>query len=138
MLFDSFFAHDGSGSEASIARLEGFHQRDYSLVLNVLLGGLLTFIVWASFFHIDQVARATGEVIASSRVQVIQSVDGGVLAKLNVREGDTVERGQILALLDQTRFGASVKEIEARLSALKAKATRLRAEVVDEKVLVFT
>lgn len=76
--------------------------------------------------------------IASSRVQIIQAVDGGVLASLNVREGDSVESGQILAQLDQTRIGAAVKEIDARLSALKAKAARLRAEVTEAESLVFS
>jgi len=76
-------------------------------------------------------------VIASSRVQIIQSVDGGVLEIINVREGDRVEKGQILAQLDQTRIGAAVKEVDVRLSALKAKATRLRAEVTEAGELVF-
>ncbi|WP_293268882.1 HlyD family efflux transporter periplasmic adaptor subunit [Neptunomonas sp.] len=137
MLFDSFFDTDGSGNAAAVKRLSTFHERRYSLVLWVLLFGLLSFIGWATIFKIDEVAKATGEVIASSRVQIIQSVDGGVLAALNVREGDRVEPGQILAQLDQTRFGASVNEIDARLSALKIKAIRLRAEVVDAKSLVF-
>jgi adhesin transport system membrane fusion protein len=121
----------------AINRLENFHRRPYSIVLWILLAGMAAFIYWASIFHIDQVASARGEVIATSRVQIIQSVDGGVLAGLFVREGDRVEPGQILARLDQTRFGASVKEIEARLSALKAKAIRLRAEITGVKTLVF-
>lgn len=87
------------------------------------------FIWWASSFRIDEVARAQGQVIASSRVQVIQSVDGGVLSELKVREGDRVQAGQLLARLDQTRFGASMGEVETRLFSLQAKAARLRAEV---------
>lgn len=138
MLFDSIFGHDGANNIAKVKRLEGYHQRNYSLVLTLIVLGLAGFIAWAAVFNIDQVAKASGEVIASSRVQVIQSVDGGVLAELNVREGDTVAQGQVLASLDQTRVGASVKEVEARLSALKAKATRLRAEVTDAKTLVFS
>ncbi len=120
-----------------VARLENFHRRKYSPVLWILFIGLICFVFWASYFRIDEVARASGEVIASSRVQVIQSVDGGVLAELNVREGDKVESGQVLARLDQGRIGAAVKEIEVRLSALKAKAIRFRAEVTNAKELVF-
>ncbi len=117
--------------------LEGFYRHSQSILLYLLAGGFLLFLIWASVFRIDQVARTSGEVIASSRVQVIQSVDGGVLAELKVREGDRVARDQVIARLDQTRIGAAVKEIEARLSALKAKATRLRAEVTDAKSLDF-
>lgn len=109
----------------------------YSLVLLVLFVGLASFAVWASLFNVDQVARAVGEVIASSRVQVIQSVDGGVLSELPVKEGDRVQKNQVIARLDQTRVGAAVREIEARLSALKAKAVRLRAEVTQAQKLVF-
>lgn len=75
--------------------------------------------------------------IASSRVQVIQAVDGGVLSELHVKEGDRVKPGQILARLDQTRVGASVAEVKARLFSLKARAIRLRAEVTGTKKMVF-
>jgi len=94
-------------------------------------------MVWAIIFQIDEVARASGEVVTESRMQIIQSVDGGVLAELLVREGDRVERGQVLARLDQTRFASSVAEIRARLNALNAKVVRLRAEVVGATVLEF-
>ncbi|MFC7208675.1 biotin/lipoyl-binding protein [Comamonas endophytica] len=70
-------------------------------------------------------------------MQVIQSVDGGVLEQLLVREGDRVEPGQLLARLEQTRFGASVGEVEARLFGLQAKIVRLRAEVTGEGRLAF-
>jgi adhesin transport system membrane fusion protein len=137
MLFDSFFDNDDSNNNETVKTLENYYKRDYSLVLYVLLIGLVVFVVWASMFRIDQVAKATGEVIASSRVQIIQAVDGGVLSALNVREGDTVAEGQVLAILDQTRIGAAVNEVDVRLSALLAKATRLRAEVTAADKLVF-
>ncbi|MCJ8337424.1 MAG: HlyD family efflux transporter periplasmic adaptor subunit [Pseudomonadales bacterium] len=131
MSFDSIFSTDS-------AALENYHKRNFSPLLWVLLLGLCAFCYWASQFRIDQVARANGEVIASSRVQIIQAVDGGVLAQLLVREGDNVKPGQVLARLDPSRFGASVKEIDARLSALNAKAVRLRAEVTHAEKLLFS
>ena len=137
MLFDSFFSGDDIENKKSIARLEHYYQRNYSLVLWVLLAGLIVFVLWASNFKLDQVARGTGEVIASSRVQIIQSVDGGVITNLYVKEGDSVTAGQVIATLDTTRIGAAVKEVDARLSALRAKATRLRAEILGNKTLVF-
>lgn len=128
-------AHDDS--RGAFAKLENFHRRNYSPALWSLLVGMIAFTAWAAVFRINQVARASGEVIASSRVQIIQAVDGGVLASLNVREGDDVQSGQVLAQLDQVRIGAGVKEIEARLSALQAKAARLRAEVTESPQLTF-
>lgn len=137
MLFDSFFSEDDAENQKVAKRLENYYQRNYSLVLWVLFAGLIVFVVWASSFRIDQVARATGEVIASSRVQIIQSVDGGVISSLHVKEGDSVIAGQVIATLDTTRIGAAVKEIDARLSALRAKTTRLRAEITGGVMLVF-
>ncbi|MBF0265524.1 MAG: HlyD family efflux transporter periplasmic adaptor subunit [Gammaproteobacteria bacterium] len=109
----------------------------YSLIIWVLFIGFILFLLWANYFVIDQVARANGEVIATSRVQLIQAVDGGVLAELKVKEGDQVKTGQIIAKLDQSRIIAAVREIEARLMALKAKAVRLKAEVTNSDKLTF-
>lgn len=119
-------------------KLQNVHRGNQGWLLALLLVAVLVFAVWASMFRIDEVARAKGEVIASSRVQLIQSVDGGVLEQLLVREGDRVKSGQLLARLDQTRFGASVGEVDARLFGLKAKVARLRAEVTGEARLVFS
>lgn len=112
-----------------VKRLENFHRSKLGWVSGLLLLGLVAFVAWAMHFRIDEVARAHGEVIASSRVQVIQAVDGGVLSQLQVREGDRVNAGDVLARLDLTRISAVVGETEARLFALQAKAARLRAEV---------
>lgn len=120
-----------------IERLQQAHLGRYRGLLVALLLGVAMFVAWASMFQIDEVARAQGEVITGSRVQVIQSVDGGVLSELLVREGDRVEPGQVLARLDQTRFASSVGEIQARLFALRAKVARLRAEVVGRDALDF-
>jgi len=109
-----------------------------SIVVIIILGMFILFVAWASYFNIDQVARTSGQIIASSRVQVIQSVDGGVISQIYVKEGDRVSAGQVIAKLDQTRIGAAVKEIEARLAALKIRALRLRAEVKDELNLQFS
>ena len=72
---------------------------------------------WAQGALPPSATRATGSVIASSRVQVIQAVDGGALADIKVKEGDRVERGQILAQLEQARSAASVAEVDRRLDA---------------------
>lgn len=134
---------EGTADEGSrfhrhrIDRLQQAHRGRHRTVVVAIAVAFVVFVVWASVFQIDEVARAGGEVITGSRVQVIQSVDGGVLKELLVREGDRVEPGQVLARLDQTRFAATVGEINARLFALKAKVARLRAEVVGRRELTF-
>jgi adhesin transport system membrane fusion protein len=84
---------------------------------------------WAAVSEIDQVTRATGKVIASSRSQVVQAVEGGVLETLNAREGDAVQQGQLLAVLDKTRLNAQFQESRAKAVALGAQVARLKAEV---------
>ena len=69
---------------------------------------LTVFFAWAWFFEIDEVSSGTGKVIPSSREQVIQTLEGGILSKLNVREGQIVEKGAVLAQLDPTRGESSV------------------------------
>ena len=113
-------------------------KNSHSFVLWTLAVGFVLVLIWASVYRVDQNTRGTGTVISSSHVQVIQSVDGGVLKSLKVKEGDHVKKGQVLALLDQTRVGASVKELDARLAALHAQAARLRAEVIGESTVKFS
>lgn len=138
MSFDKLGADEDQRASDHVRRLENYHRGWHGWLLGVAFLGLAAFVVWAMVFSIDEVAKAGGEVVATSRVQVIQAVDGGVLAELLVREGDRVESGQLLARLNQTRFGASVGETEARLFALKAKVARLQAEVTGQSTLNFS
>lgn len=88
------------------------------------------FLLWANWAELDQITRASGQVIASSRNQVIQAPDGGVLAALPVREGAQVKRGELLARFDKTRTEAGYLESAAKAAALKATVARLNAEIV--------
>ena len=87
------------------------------------------FFVWADWAELDQITRASGQVIASSRNQVIQVMEGGILSELPVREGSSVRRGQLLARLDRTKVEASYLESEAKSAALRAAVARLNAEI---------
>lgn len=137
MSFELAAADVDRRAQARVERLQNAYRGGHAWLLGGTLLGLLAFIAWAMLFRIDEVAKAGGEVVASSRVQVIQAVDGGVLAELLVREGDRVAPGQVLARLNQTRFGASVGETAARLSALQAKVIRLQAEVTAQERPLF-
>lgn len=86
-------------------------------------------ISWSYFAQVDEVSSGSGKVIPTSRAQVIQSLEGGILAELKVSEGDIVERGQILAQLDPTQVRSNVEEGAARYRAALASVARLNAEV---------
>lgn len=91
--------------------------------------GLLTLLLWAWFFKLEEVSTGTGKVVPSSKEQTIQSLEGGILTKLNVREGEIVKQGQILAQLDPTRLESNVGESASLLMSSRATSARLRAEV---------
>ena len=84
---------------------------------------------WAWFAKLDEVASGSGRVVPTSREQIIQSLEGGILAKLMVKQDDIVKPGQILAQLDPTQAGSTVDESAAKYRAALASAARLRAEV---------
>ena len=96
----------------------------------ISLLALVCFFVWASQAELEQLTRAPGQIIASGRTQIIQASDGGVLQALRVKEGDTVERGQLLALLDSQKLRAAYQETRSRELALRATVARLQAELV--------
>ena len=99
------------------------------LVLFFTAIALSSFLLWAYFSEIDQVARAPGVVIPSSKIQVIQSKDGGVLLALPIGAGDRVKKGQIVAQFDVTDAEADYREAKARAAGLEARMVRLRAEI---------
>ena len=87
------------------------------------------FFVWAYFADLDRVTRGLGKVIPSTQVQVIQSLDGGILQELYVIEGMSVKKGQILARIDDTRFRSDMAQQNKEVDALRADIIRLRAEL---------
>lgn len=107
-----------------------------SVIIWIIGIGLLVLLTWAWLFKLEEVSTGTGKIIPSSKEQVIQSLDGGILTKLNVKEGEIVERGQVLAQLDPTRFESNVGESKSLLVSSRATSARLRAEVTGAP-LVF-
>lgn len=84
-------------------------------------------VMWSAVSRVDEVTRGDGKVIPSRQLQVLQSLDGGFVSEILVREGDIVQAEQILLRIDQTRFASSVRESRVQYTALVAKAARLRA-----------
>jgi len=89
------------------------------------------FLLWSYFAEVVEVSSGSGRVIPSSREQIIESLEGGILKELYVSEGDIVEVGQVLAQLDLTKTESKVEESATRYRATMAKVARLEAEVND-------
>ena len=89
---------------------------------------LVVFVFWAYHSPVEEVTRGQGSVIPTSREQILQSLDPGTIKEMLVKEGDIVEKGQILLRLDDTRSSAILRESEAKVANLEAMSARLRAE----------
>jgi adhesin transport system membrane fusion protein len=97
-------------------------------VVGIVTAFLACALVWSANAMIDELSRAEGRVIPSSKTQVIQSAEAGVVAEILVRTGEQVKTGQRLIRLDDTTTSSSAGEVEARVNALKAQIARLRTE----------
>ncbi|MCP2040406.1 adhesin transport system membrane fusion protein [Neisseria sp. HSC-16F19] len=89
---------------------------------------LVVFVIWAYNSEVEEVTRGQGSIIPSSREQIVQSLDPGIIAEMKVKEGDVVEKDQVLLRLDDTRSSAILRESEAKVVNLEAMIARLRAE----------
>lgn len=98
------------------------------MVLAVLVGSL----TWAHFARVEEITKGEAKIISKSREQVIQSLEGGILAEMNVHEGQEVERGQVLLKIDPTRAQASYRETLNKVVGLKATIIRLRSEAYNQ------
>ena len=96
--------------------------------LFALVGG---FVAWAAIAKIDEAAVAQGQVIPAGSVRLVQHLEGGIVAAIRVKEGDIVERGQTVVVLDPTAAQAELDQLRARAAALALRAERLRAFALD-------
>lgn len=95
---------------------------------------LVVFVIWAYNSPIEEVTRGQGNVIPSSREQVVQSLDPGIITEILVKEGDIVEKDQVLLKLDDTRSSAVLRESEAKVQNLEAMIARLKAEAYGKEL----
>jgi adhesin transport system membrane fusion protein len=108
--------------------------RKLDTILLLVVSFFLIAIIWASLASIDELARGTGKVIPANKIQTIQSLDGGVVSEILVKEGEHINKNQALMKIDTIRFQASFKENNELYLSLLATKTRLQAELkVDLK-----
>lgn len=118
--------------DAALARRPKRGERWLSMAVGA---GVLLFIIWAAFAYIDEVTHAEGQVISSQRTQAIQNLEGGILRNILVSEGQTVERGDVLAQLDNEMAASSYRDainkaLDNSLAILRLEAERTGAPLV--------
>jgi membrane fusion protein, adhesin transport system len=104
------------------------------LLLLIIVAFFALFFTWASWATLDEVTRGEGKVIPSSQLQVVQNLEGGIVAAIEAHEGDVVEPGQVLLRIDNVRAASDLRENRQRYLALVGALARLHAEVEDTAI----
>lgn len=102
------------------------------IFLWTIVGLFSWLIIWAAFSEVDERVRGTGQVMPSSDVQVVQSLEGGILQQLLVTEGDVVKKDQVIMKISDVQVSSEGKGIEAQRAELVAKQARLKAEATGQ------
>jgi membrane fusion protein, adhesin transport system len=131
MSSDFAFANDVRAAAALRA------PRTSRMLLVASLALLATFLVWAHFAVLDEVKRGNGRVVPARQMQVVQSLEGGIVGDILVQEGSIVQQGQSLMRIDDTKFASEFGEIRERRAAMAARVTRLEAEARGKGELIF-
>lgn len=119
-------------TEAEWAKINQQPLRARALLYSIIFT-FIALLIWAALAPLDEIARGDGKVIPSQRLQTLQSLDGGLVKEILVREGQIVEAGEILIKVDPTRFIASYAESRSQFSSLSAEVARLKALVTGEE-----
>ncbi|WP_282175721.1 HlyD family type I secretion periplasmic adaptor subunit [Vibrio nereis] len=130
------------------SELEYVDDKTAALLLNtpnnarIMLWVMVIFFVlagaWASWAQIDKVTVGQGKVVPSSQIQIVQNLEGGLVKEILIREGQQVEKGQQLLLIDDTRFRSDFREREQQVANLQASVLQLSASIssvtINEKL----
>ncbi|MDA9660850.1 HlyD family efflux transporter periplasmic adaptor subunit [Gammaproteobacteria bacterium] len=110
------------------------------MILYVILLFFVSFFIWASRAELEEVTRGNGKIIASSKVQVIQNLEGGIINQIAVKTGQRVKENDLLVKLDETQFLGDLNSANQQLTSLEQSLELLEEErlilepLVDEKV----
>jgi adhesin transport system membrane fusion protein len=107
------------------------------LLLNAILITIGILVVWSAFSYVDEVTHAEGRIIPSSRMQIVQNMEGGIVRSINVKQGDVVEKDDVVLQMESVQYSSELDSKKQQVMSLMAKQARLQAEVNDQ-TLLFT
>jgi adhesin transport system membrane fusion protein len=107
------------------------------ILLFVIAAFVITFILWAKDAKLDEVTRGEGRVISSSQVQIVQNLEGGILARIDVKEGSIVQKGEVMLRIENVAAASRLRETRSKYLALTAAVVRLKAEATGQKRIEF-
>lgn len=108
-----------------------------SMLLILMVAFLVTMIIWAHYAVLDEMTVGEGKIIPSSKVKKIQSLEGGLVEKVYVVDGQIVQAGQLLLRIDDTGFESTYREENSKYISILAKIARLKAEINDAGKITF-
>lgn len=115
-----------------MGELDAATQTKPSLISNAFLitvtGLVVLFLIWANLSKVEEITRGEGQVVPSQEIQVVQSLEGGILGELLVAEGDRVKKDQILVRISDVQFASEERGVEAKFASLQMRKARLEAE----------
>jgi membrane fusion protein, adhesin transport system len=126
--------HDWIG-DAEWASMEQTPLRGRMMIYGIALT-VVALLAWASVAALDEVTRGQGRIIPSRQLQVVQSVDGGVIREIHVQEGGVVEAGDLMYVLDRTRSLSSFQESHTQILALRARIARLTGLIENSSFML--
>lgn len=131
-----------AATDRLLADLDGDYRRQTlrtgRYTIWAVCAALLIAVVWAGMAQINEITRGSGSVVPIRRTQTIQSLEGGIISQLMVREGDIVSEGDELVQIDNTRFRSAFLETESEIKTLEAEISRLEAEVLEQPDVNFS
>lgn len=113
-------------------RITGGVRRDARIIW-ILFICLFVAIIYGNFATLSRIVRAPGAVVPAARMQIVQNLEGGIIAEIPVRAGDHVWAGEPILRLDRTRFAARVGELDQQIAALRLRRSRIEAELAEVK-----
>lgn len=134
-------ASNGWGGDLHSGEIGSETERGSSRFAHVLLFIIVvffvTFVVWAHTANLDEVTRGDGKIVPSGQIQKVQNLEGGIVAAINIREGDIVTKDQILLRIENVQAAADLRESRGKYLSLLATISRLEAETEGRQDVRF-
>lgn len=133
------FKDDGLDTDFMPEVLAADLKKETQIAPLLLLTIFLTFvilIIWAAFSEIDEITRGEGTIIPSTKLQVVDHLEGGIIQNIHIHEGDIVKKGQLLLNIDNTIAQARFSEGQTLYYRFVASAARLRSQISGQPFVV--
>lgn len=109
-------------------------QRAFVILLSA---SILSIMLWSAFTFVDVIVRTEGQIIPAGKSQIVQHLEGGIVRKIFVSEGQVVKAGQALMELSDVQTRSNLGEEQSKLDALRGREARLMAELSGAKSISF-